>query len=74
MDARTTLGLGLGCVVNVTLPLRGSVCVWRMREILIRVREIELEESGGVVGEWTGSEEGDIAHDTDGVWGGRHVC
>lgn len=45
-------------------------------EVLVGVRQIELEECGGMVGEWTGGEEGDVTDDTDGAWwgGGGVVC
>lgn len=45
--------------------------VWWVGEVLVCVGEIELEEGGGVVWEWAGCEEGDVADDTDGVRRGR---
>ena len=39
-----------------------------MGEILVGVGQIELEECGGVVGEWTGGEEGDVTDGMYGVW------
>jgi hypothetical protein len=54
-------------VVFVALPLRWTVGVRGVGEILVGVGQIELEECGGVVGEWTGREEGDVADGMDGA-------
>lgn len=37
--------------------------VWGVREVLVNVREIELEEGGRVVGQGTGSDNGEVAYD-----------
>lgn len=59
-------------VVLVALPLGGTVCIWGMGEVLVGVWKVELEEGGGMIGEWARSDDGDIAHDKYCVrWGGR---
>ena len=75
MDTGTALQLWLRqdrVVVSIALPFRGAVGVRGVGEVLVRVWEVELEECGGVVGERTGGEEGDVADDADGIrCGGR---
>lgn len=78
VGAGTTLWLWVGdgrVVVLVAFPLRRTVGVRGVGEILVGVGQIELEECGGVVGEWTGGEEGDVADGMDGARGrgGGHV-
>lgn len=53
-------GATLRVVMVASFPLRWSVGIGGMREILVRVREVEVEECGGVVGEWTGCKEWDV--------------
>lgn len=44
-------------VMVASFPLWWSVGIGGMREIFVRVWEVEMEECGGVVGEWTGRKE-----------------
>lgn len=53
-------GAILRVVVVASFSLRWSVGIGGMREIFVRVREVEVEECGGVVGEWTRCKEWDV--------------
>jgi hypothetical protein len=61
--------LGRGCVevvMGVALALAGLPDIGRAGEILVYVREVELEEGRGVAGEGDGCDDGCVGDDMEG--------
>lgn len=56
----TISGAKLRVVAVASFPLRWPVGIGGVREVFIRIWEVEVEKCGGMVGEWTGRKERDV--------------